>query len=351
MHLLKVRGLPLFAAGIASLSGCYDVRAPDGYEAVEDVSHNGCPDLSGHYDLTAVRQNPLITDWLDPQKPGMTTLMLDATAGSGTYRLSVQMDIADFLAQAAELRNNNPANYYDWRKLTLALQNNNVIGDKAKHIESVQQLGPLLHMPAQMRIYACNSGWMKVLEKERSLEGEEGRYVRQWDLWLGRDVEGHLLLRTIIYRQKPGWTFWAAGGAGVRLIQEGNHWDKIPQKPGAIAASTLREQDLPEVSPPKRSRDCVKDPNSLLEYNPKLMQQIPDDVMLTTFLPLEGLPTDPCDRLRLKVGFSGGQRGASDDILRLLKADPQVENLTLKETRMGANRQLHFLVEYTLILK
>lgn len=349
--------LPICVMGLCvmGLWSCSESAPPPGFDAVRpghgDSSWNGCPELSGSFDLlAATAQNELISDWLGHQNPAMETLVFEEVIGSNAYNYHVQMNMTDFLAQADQLREKKPADYYDWRKLTLALKNNDALATKTEQIKSIQKLGPLLQINGQTRSYTCKAGWMKVLEKERSVEGEEGRYTRQWDLWIGRDVDGNLLLQTIRYRQKPGWTFWAAGGAGVRLIPEHYAWHKVAKTTQNIETLILREQDLLPVAPPNRSPDCIRDLNYLVEYNQDLLQHLPEGVYLTKFLPIQGTPIDPCDRQLLQVGFTGGERGASAAVLRYLKEDVRVKNLALKETQVDSHRQMHFLVEYTLIL-
>lgn len=344
----QVPGVVLIAAGIAILSGCGDGKPPPGFDAVVATSSDGCSDLSGHYDLATLEQGTLLNEWLDVRKSEMTTLVFDNSTELRRLWFSTQMDKSNFLAQANELRNKNPADYYDWRKLTLAMLKHDI--SPKEDLESARKLGPLLQQSRQMQIYHCNSGWLNVFEKAQRFEDEGKPYTRVWSLWLGRDLEGNLLLRTSISRETPGWTFWAAGGAGARVTREGSQWHKIPKKSDAIAGSILVEQDLPTVIPPKRSPDCFRNAKALVEHNQKLIQQLPEGVTLTTFSFLEGLPTDPCNRQTLEVGFTGGKRDARKEISRYLEEDMLVENLALKEIRLGADQQQHFLMEYTLIL-
>lgn len=340
---------------IVGLFGCSDSKPPKGFEAVVpqhwDTSRRGCPELSGSFDLlAATAQNALVSDWLGLQNPAMTILVFEEWVGSNSVNYRVQMDKADFLAQAEQLRKTNPADYYDWRKLTLELEKNNSRIAKPEQIEAIQKIGPILQLRAQTRGYGCSAGWMNVLEKAQAVESYEERYTRQWDLWVARDTEGNLLLRTNVSRLKPGWTFWAAGGAGTRVIREYSNWHKVAKASHQPESLMLSEQDLPWVVPPKRSPDCKRDPNPFIEHNQNLLQRLPPDVILTQFLPIQGAPTDPCNRQILQVGFTGGGRGASEEVLRLLKEELRVENLALKETQVSGNRQRYFMVEYTLIL-
>ncbi len=336
------------AAAIANLSGCGDAKPPQGFETVVASSNDGCSDLSGQYDLTALGQGSLLNEWLNIRNPDMTTLILDNATDLRRLRFKTQTDKANFLAQANALRNKNPADYYDWRKLTLAMLKDDLT--KKEDLESVQKLGPLLQHSRQMRIYHCKSGWMNVLEKAQRFEGKEKPYTRVWTLWLGRDPEGDLLLLTDISRETPGWTFWAAGGAGARVTHEGSQWRKIPKKADAIAGTVLSEQDLPKVVPPKRSPDCFRNAKALAEHNQKLLEHLPEGVMLAKFFLLEGLPTDPCNRQTLEVAFSGGKRDVRKEISRYLEEVMLVENLVLKEIQRGADQQQHFVLEYTLTL-
>ncbi len=344
----------LLIFSVAVLWGCSESRPPKGFEAVEpqhfDTSLQGCPELTGGYQLaSAYGQNELVSDWLGIQRPEMITLVFEEWVGSSSLNYRVQMDKQAFLKQVEQLRTSLPADYYDWRTRTLEFHNNPANRFNTEIIDAIQKIGPLLQRQGQTRSYGCAAGWMKVLEKERLVQGEEGQFTRQWDLWVGRDADGNLLLKTAVYRQKPGWTFWAAGGAGVRLIPERYDWHRIAKASQDVAALTLRAEELPAVAPPQRSPDCHRNVDSLVAYNQELMQHLPADVTLTKFLPIEGAPTDACNRQVLQVGFTGGLREVSEGVLRHIKDDARVANLTTKEMRF-ANRQWHFLVEYTLTL-
>lgn len=345
--LFQASSFVLLAASITNLSGC-EAKPPQGFDAVVATSRDGCSDLSGQYDLAALGQGTLLNEWLDIHKPEMTTLILDNATDLRRLRFKTQMDKTNFLAQANDLRTKNPADYYDWRKSTLAMLKDDI--SKKEDLESVRKIGPLLQQSRQMQIYKCKSGWMNVFEKAQRSEGKEKPYTRVWTLWLGRDPGGNLLLRTDISRETPGWTFWAAGGAGARVTHEGSQWHKIPKKADALVGTVLSEQDLPEVVPPKRSADCFRNARALAEHNQKLLQHLPEGVMLTKFFLLDGLPTDPCNRQTLEVGFSGGKRDARKEISRYLEDVMLVENLVLKEIQRSADQQQHFLLEYTLTL-
>lgn len=353
---LKFCRFGAFLTLILLASGCNQDRAPSGFQAVSPTRvepyKTGCPNLSGRYDLAeAYAKSSLVTDLLGHQNPAMKTLIVDELTGSNTYNFRLQMDMAEFLAQANALRNKNPADYYEWRKLTIELLNGSLATISSQKVKAALELGPVLQVKGHARAYSCEDGWMKVLERERNVESEEGRFTRQWDLWLGRDADGNLLLKTITYRQKAGWTFWAAGGAGVRLIREGTLWDKVRAASTVADEQVLREQDLPAIAPPNRSADCRRDVGYLVAYNQQLMTQLPDGTELTTFLPIEGRATDPCDRQKLQVGFRSFQPGASEAILRNLKQDPRVEDLVLKQSELGPNRQRQILVEFVLVLE
>lgn len=336
------------------LAGCLDDKPPKGFEAVEpvhfDTSKTSCPTLTGSFPLAdAIAQNNLVADWLGVQNPAMATLVFDDWVGSSAFNYRVQMDRDAFLAEANALRGNNPADYYEWRKLILDVLENKTNFPSRDTIAAIEKLGPQPHLRGQTHARGCQGGWMKVLEKERIVQGEENRFTRQWDLWLGHDIDGNLLLQTVVYRQQPGWTFWAAGGAGVRLIAERYQWHKIPKSTGTESAMALRAADLPPVAPPNRSPDCVRDVADMIAHNQQLLAQLPEGATLTQFLPIQGAPTDACNQQIMQVAFAIGPRGRSADILQILKADKRVSELTVKE-RHFANRQWHVVVAYRLAL-
>lgn len=339
----------LLLLGVASLWSCSEYHPP-GYAAVADISQDGCPDLAGSYDLDpASARDNLLTGWLVQQEPGMSQLTLANAVGSNSYDYEMQMRREPFLEAADRLRQDKPGTYYEWRKLTLELLQIERAGFSRERLEKVRALGPLILWRGHLHSHSCNSGWVKVLEKETSAEDENGRYTREWGLWLGRDADGNLLLRTRVYRHKPGWTFWAAGGAGVRLIPDGDFWNKYPRSSAAISLADVGEY-LPVITPPKNSLDCKRSPDDLVNYNQHLIDNLPGDVQLTRFIPEPDDPLSACNLLELRMGFISASRTSFESILRQLQQDPRVQQMKMVETRLDERKQWHFAVAMTLLM-
>lgn len=331
-----------------ALLGCTEDKVPEGFKAVVpqqwDTSRGGCPDLIGSYLLGSVMQeNSLLTDWLGVSSKGMTFWIFDSLVGSNSYNVRVQAEHQYFLTAAKKLQLVQPNEYYQWRKLLTKAVSENKESDRER-LQELSELGPLFRFKAQLHGYACSNGWMKILEVERKVEQDQDSYISQHDLWVGRDQLGNLLLRTDNYRQKPGWTFWAAGGAGVRLIHTGQHWHKMLKAPDNLQPRDWMDSDLSSAVPTHASGDCTKNVTTVLDFNQHLLAQLPDGVFLEKFNPVENTPTAPCSQQRLIVAISAISRAIAEEFLNRIRTISSVVALEITETRADQNK-VHLVFE------
>lgn len=341
---------PFLALPILLLA-CTDHSAPAGFKAVVpvqmDTSRTGCPELIGSYLLGSVLQeNPVLADWLGNASKGMTFWVFDSLVGSNAYNLRIQAQRQNFLAAAKHVQQAAPTDYYQWRTLLAKSVKENKESDR-DFLQKIAELGPVFRFKAQVHGYACSDGWLKIMEAERRVNQDADSFISQQDLWVGRDKLGNLLLRTDIYRQKPGWTFWAAGGAGVRLIKTGQLWHKMQKAPDNMQPSDWDEKELPLGEPTHASAMCKKDVAAFVDFNQQLIAHMPAGVFLEKFIPLDNNPAAPCSEQRLQVAIGATSRTLAEDFLNKIRQMAAVRALEIIETRMGERDKVQLLLEIT----
>lgn len=334
------------------LAGCMPDRPPKGFEAVVptqwDTSRTGCPDLIGSYLLgSEVREIPPFANWVGPHAKGMTFWVFESLVGSNVYNLRLQAETNNFLLAANKLRKENPAQYYQWRKLlTTSAEKKDYDRELLQQIEA---LGPVFRLRAQLHGFGCEAGWIKILEVERKVEDGEDPYIRQQDLWIGRDALGNLLMHTITYRQKPGWTFWAAGGAGMRLIKTGEQWHKMQKAPDGTQPREWLESELPNTAPPQNSADCRTNVMALVDLNQFFISQLPQSVVLEKFSPAPPVPSQLCNQSKITIAIAAATRADAGIVETQLRQMPAVAKVELIQTRMS-ERKWHLEFEVTVNL-
>jgi hypothetical protein len=337
-----------------ALSGCSETdKAPAGFKAIIpsqlDASRIGCPDLIGSYLLGSVMQeNALLTDWLGIASTGMTFLIFDSLVGSSAYSVRVQAERQYFLTTAKKLQQEQPDEYYQWRKLVAKAVNENKESD-SDLLQEISELGPVFRFKAQLRSYGCSNGWMKVLEAERKIEQDQDSYIGQQDLWVARDQLGNLLVRTNFYRQKPGWTFWAAGGAGMRLISEGQHWHKMLKAPDDLQPRDWTETDLPPIVSTQASLSkqsslsCKNNVAALVDFNQLIVMHLPAGVFVEKYTPIDVAIASPCMQ-RLNIALNAANRKSAEEFLNYVRQLSSVAEFELTETQI-AEQKWHFSFE------
>lgn len=346
-------GVLIIIALITLLSACKLDRPPKGFEAVVpthwDTSRTGCPDLIGSYLLgAAARENSVLSTWLGAHSEGMTFWVFESLVGSNAYNLGVQAETNNFLLAAQKLRQANAADYYAWRKLIAKARTDKKDSDRDL-LKEIAALGPVFRLRAQLHGYGCEAGWIKILEVETRVVEGENSFVRQEDLWIGKDALGNLLLHTMSYRQEPGWTFWAAGGAGMRLIKTGEQWHKMLKAPDDLQPREWLDSELPNITPPQNSADCRTNVNALVDFNQEFISHLPAAVTLEKFQPSPPVPTQLCNQSKIIIAIAAPTRADAGIFETQLRHMHAVVGVELKETRMS-ERKWHLVFEVTVNL-
>jgi len=327
------------------LASCAEKAPPKGFEAVvpleQDQTRRDCPNLIDIYSLThAQEQNILLEKPIDGKN--FSYLIISSLVARESYDYALRMDSYHFLNNARKLATDDPKKYSQWRESTLRLSK----GYSEETFADVLKYGSAYERQGYFRIYECSKGWVKVKEIETSAwdEKTDQNYVRQDDAWLARNQYGDLLIHTISYQQKPGWTFWAASGGGVRLIRINDQWDKIKKAPDANFTMAWTEADLPAIKIPisniSECRPLSK--HEIVDFNQRLLQS---GLIIKQFSPNPMVVNDgACTQPSLQLGFLSKNSTEAKSIIKLLEEDPVVDNVELLETRADSTN-LHYLVQ------
>ncbi len=346
MKRLRMNSYLLLAMSLL-MTGCFEQPIPKGFEAVvppeENAMRRGCPNLIDTYSLSAAQEhNKLLEKPIEGKD--FSYFIINSLIADQAYNYALRMDRTHFISHAQKFKTNDPEKYYHWRENTLRMSK----GYSEKNLTDVLTYGPTYERQGQFHTYGCSNGWVKAKEIETSVWDTKANenYIKQDDVWLARDKYGNLLIHTISYQQKPGWTFWAAGGAGTRLIRINDQWEKIKKAPDANFTMAWTEADLPNVQKPvKHIGECKVSENEIIDFNQRLLQH---GVRVEQFLMEPASIKDgACVPLSLTLGFQSNNSAQAKEIIQWLEKDPSVEHLELLETRSD-NSNLHYLVELSL---
>lgn len=323
--------------------GCYEEKPPKGFEAVIPVALNsarqGCPNLVDTYLITSAQEhNKLLKESIAGKD--FSYFIIDSLVGDQAYNYALRMEKNRFIRTAQELQANAPHKYALWRESTLLINKNY----SAELVAEIQKYGAVYERKGQFHSYGCAGGWVKIQQVETSVWDvkAEKNYIQQTDVWLARDKYGDLLIRTISYRHKPGWTFWAAGGAGVRLIRTNDQWTKMQKAPDTNLTTTWSEADLPKAKKPIHKISECKLLNEMINFNARLLQTkyIIELFELKPLIIEEGV----CIQPPVQLGFSSANSTEGEAIMQFLKNDPIVSHVELNETRYE-NGKLRYIVQ------
>jgi hypothetical protein len=336
-HLIFI--LALFCAG------CFESKPPEGFEAVipEGISshRSGCPNLIDTYVIDAAQiHNPLFRDL--PDKTTFDYLTFDGTNGL-QYSYKVRLNPWRLKLALEEFQIKQPKLYRKWREAMVEKQAN----PKANYADTLSQ-GPVYEHAGWFHLYGCSNGWVQVRQDfSRGWNDKKGRGFVQRDLtWLARDKYGNLLIRNVSYEEVPGWTFWAAGGAGVNLELLHEHWSKLSKVSDERLSEILRGLDLPPAKPYVESRDeCLDAKRRFIAINQELVQQ---GVMIDQYsYHAAEVKNDRCVKPHLTLGFLAANSAEARKILEQMKQYPGVEDFEILETNMKDNG-LYYLAKVVL---
>ena len=326
------------------MAGCFEQPTPKGFEAVvpleENQARRDCPNLIDTYRLTAAQEhNKLLEKPINSKD--FSYFIINSLVAGQAYNYALRMDRSHFISSAQKFKTNDPEKYYHWRESTLRMSK----GYSEKNLTDVLTYGSAYERQGQFHTYGCSKGWVKAQEIETSAWDAKTNesYVKQDDVWLARDKYGDLLIHTISYQQKPGWTFWAAGGAGTRLIRINDQWDKIKKAPDANFTMAWTEADLPSVKKPAQHISECKFPDAeIINLNQRLLQK--GLVVEQFLLKPASIKDGACEQPSLKLGFRSNNSAQAKEVIQWLGEDPTADHIELLETRADSE-YLHYIVQ------
>lgn len=345
---LPLKSYLVLALIILLSSGCFKPSSPKGFDAVvpadENPARRGCPNLVDTYILSSAQEQNKILDKVSDQAD-FSYFVIDALVADQAYNYILRVDKGYFMHYAQQLKTADAEKYYYWLENTLALRKKYSEDNRL----NVLKYGTAFEQRGQMHVYECNDGWVKIQQIETSVQDirTSETYIKQDDIWFARDMYGDLLIHTISYQEKSGWTFWAAGGAGTRLIRLSDTWGKLRKAPDANLLALWADMDLPlAVRPIQNINECRLPDHQLIDLNQRLLQSgmIIEKFELQPSVIKEGA----CIRPSLILGFVSNSGGQGEKIIQSLLKDPFVYNIEILETRLDTQGKSHYLLQVSL---
>ena len=323
------------------LSGCYEPAPPKGFEAV--VPHtarpeeSACPNLVDTYLISSLKGSTALFDEAMASE-NFSYFAIDSVTPNPGYRFTLKMSRDRFIRTAQTLKSFSPKNYALWRENFLLLNQNY----SESQLATVLKYGPAFSREGRLRRYSCSKGWAKV--KEIFAQGQNPKTnqmdVRQTDVWLARDKYGDLLIHTVTYRQEKGWTFWAAGGAGTKLVRLYDQWDKMLKTPDSMWIDDWKETDLP-ITKPIIGNLSQCSPNKIVDFNNRLIQS---GALIQDFSAQPvSLKDGACFHPPIQFSFSAANSAEGKKVMQFVESDPIVGSVELVETRYANGRLVYRL--------
>ena len=275
----------LILVPVALLTGCFDERAPAGYEAVAAQNaaqtHSQCPDLTGTFDLSTLPLGQAITDQAPPVSKGLPVLM---TFKQGPTNIEAWWVVPmDSIRQwAAQEREQNGRSYSSWREL--ALQRPGPMAP-AKDIQSFRDAVAKLGPPsgpfyAGIVSYRCSENWARIREQpgfRGTVKNPDGEGFGDTEIWLGRDASGNLLVKTLSINLKPIHVW----GDSANTIQTSSSaaWSKV-EASEYVDPILLSERDLPPSLPAEPLPSCDELVAQLADLSNRIVSTAPKGVYL-----------------------------------------------------------------------
>jgi hypothetical protein len=335
----------------ALLAGCGFDHAPEGYESVDPPyprnQYDQCPDLGGSYAISA-DDAALFLDRSKPENQGYTmylSIPQDASGSGSAVRAAYwTMDRKTFLDFAREFRERDSDGYDRWRRLILREHlPSDLASDNGKWIAAVHRHGPIFSLGAGLVVRGCDSNWAMVRsELQPGWKHEE-------ELWLGRNRDGALLFKTVVYDVKT-YRFW---GDSTSFLRTGaNHrWRKIPAA-APIDSTALTAADLPPpLTRTERLRSCGDPTLHLTEANKALLIALPYGASIESFSPrTHGRSPDHYLCRALSVDVSVRLVKASD-LPALKQAIEQAPKLGMVHVRQRSIDDGAMIVAFSLVVE
>ena len=267
------------------LCGCFEERTPSGYEAVAAVddgqTHSQCPDLTGSFDLSGTPLGRAITDETAPETKGLPVLM---TFKKGVINTEAWWVVPmDSLQQWAEKeRQQNPQRYSRWYELVLhPPSRSKPWSDLVAFRESLAKLGPPAGAVfAGMVGNHCSENWMEIRNQpgyRGTPTNPDAEGMGEKEIWLARDQNGALLMKTIYFAVKP-FHVWGDSSNTIRTSSS-TTWSKVEASSYADPMP-LTPSDLPAAVPLSELPTCDELMYRLAAVSNRIIGSTPPGVMV-----------------------------------------------------------------------
>lgn len=343
---MKIRSLllPVLVCS-AVLQACGEGSRSAGPSAKE------CPDLTGTYEVRI----PAWADRLIPfgRRPKMQTTQFATFQRRGdSFTLIWHTSRQDFLAAARLLAQRDPHRYDAWLdrmlrdpKLPLPLG----ITSEGQWLWRLANVGPIFRwIDEDLPLKQCKRGWFLLVgpghrkgppDFEGGMDGS-----RELEIWLGRDKDGSLSMKTEEHRTLAVLTDTRATGyLGIRLWSSA-HLSTWPVAP-AQDLTPIRADELPGRNrPPRPIPKCQITGDHEAVFFRRLEANLPRGVAIqnssSSIIHGRMRPDGVCDPTPYTVTVSAPDAAAIAKVADYLRTDPFIRQIDSQESHVLSNGSL-----------
>jgi len=334
---VKIRRLLLFVlACSAVLQACGESSCSVATSTTE------CPDLTGTYEVRVPAW--VNTLFLVGGHPKMqSTQFATFLRRDNSFTLIWHTSRQDFLATARSLAQRDPNKYDIWLDMMLRdpkLPRPLGVPDEQTWLWRISNVGPIFRwVDEALPLKQCKQGWFLLVgpghrkgppDFEGGMDGS-----RELEIWLGRDEDGSLLMKTVEYKTLAVLTETRATGYyGIRLWSS-THLSKWPAAPVQDLTPIRAEELPPRNRPPRRFPKCQITDDHEAVFFQRLKAHLPPKVQIenrsSSIIHGRMRPDGSCDPTPYTVTVSVPDEASIAQVADYLRTDPFIRRVDSQE--------------------
>lgn len=333
------------AACVIALTSACTHDAPPDFPAVPAANTrpgvDGCPDLTGTFELAGTALGKTIAGRQPPQTHGLPVVLTFAQGPSNIEGWWV-VPRERLAAFANDQSKDAPKRYATWRGLVLKEHLPETLRQNFDaYLAAVAEVGPPGPTYAMVVNRGCRDHWMLVYSAHEQVAGKDGmpREVER-ETWLARDAAGALLARHVTYTLKS-YSLWAPATQYIRTSRS-TEYERVAQAQPENAAPLVAADLPPDPSTVERPRmTCAEVPERVNAFSQRLNALLPPKTQVTRFSlkPIRQQDADGrCPFAVVDIEIAGDNTYFLARTEQWLRAEPAVDSVEILRDESGRQR-------------